>query len=113
VEGPNLTPSYGASCKPLALLTCKDVHPCRTCRATGFIDHAACGRCGGTGIAKIKRGSSIYCEPCSKSGKDHLPIMWRDPKTDPPPEPAPSPPPPPASTPKQETRRQRRARQSA
>lgn len=104
---------YGPSCKPLSLLRCQDVHPCRACNSVGYIDGEPCNKCNGTGIAKIRKGSVLYCEVCSKSGKDHLPIMQRDPKTDPPPEPKdPSPPPPAAST-KKQTRRERRKSQPA
>jgi hypothetical protein len=34
----------------------------------------------------MRKGSVLYCEVCSKTGLDHLPILQRDPKTDPPPE---------------------------
>jgi hypothetical protein len=89
VEGPALEPMFGASSKPFSLLTCKDTHPCRRCARTGFIDGLPCPSCNGTGIAEIRKGSLMYCpcKGCDKSGMDHLPIMQRDPATDPKPEP--------------------------
>lgn len=52
VRGPKLTPIYGSSCKPLALLRCDDVHPhgpmpegtacmCGVCHKTGIEGHPA------------------------------------------------------------------------
>lgn len=52
VRGPKLTPIYGSSCKPLALLRCDDVHPngpmpegtacmCGVCHKTGVEGHPA------------------------------------------------------------------------
>lgn len=88
-EGPDLVPMYGASTVSLKLLTCKGVHPCRFCEQTGFVGHAPCEKCRGTGVADLRKGSMLYCECCSKSGMDHVPIMRRDPKTDPKPDPEP------------------------
>lgn len=87
VEGPNLVLMFGASSKPLAQLTCADIHPCGRCRSKGYIDGKSCGKCKGTGISEIPRGSLCTCAVCHKSGVDHLPIMKRDPATDPKPEP--------------------------
>lgn len=50
VRGPRLTLAFGSSCKPLALLTCDDVHPngpmpegtaccCAACHKTGVEGH--------------------------------------------------------------------------
>lgn len=86
VEGPNLVPMYGASMEPLTLLKCQSVHPCKGCRGSGYVVGHPCPPCNGTGIGKIRKGSMLYCEVCSKSGMDHLPIMKRDPATDPKPE---------------------------
>ena len=79
-----LEPAFGSSCKPYALLTCKDVHPCLRCEANG------CEDCGGTGIAELPWGSSITCGVCWKSGKDSYRWLQRDPEKDPKPEPEPT-----------------------
>jgi hypothetical protein len=88
VPGPQLTPMFGSSGKALKLLKCTDIHPCRCFRANGVADRK-CELCGGTGVAEIPKGSRLYCpvDGCDKSGMDHLPIMQRDPATDPKPEP--------------------------
>lgn len=86
VEGPELVLMFGASSKPLALLTCHDVHPCGRCKAKGYLDGSPCGKCRGTGLSDIPKGSLCTCAVCHKSGVDHLPIMKRDPATDPKPE---------------------------
>lgn len=67
---PELELWFGASCKPLKLLTCADVHP------------------GGP----IPKGSSGCCgaEGCYQSGQDHHPALQRSPLTDPKPEPKPT-----------------------
>lgn len=115
VEGPHLVPMYGASMEPLATLKCTSVHPCKRCGSSGYINHVACERCRGTGIAEIRKGSMLYCEVCSKSGMDHLPIMKIDPATMPKPEPknVEPPPPTPAAAPSQTRKEKRKALQPA
>lgn len=61
---PHLVLIYGASCKPLAQLTCDDVHH-----------------------GPFPKGSACCCAVCAKSGKDHYKLLQRDPRTDPKPEP--------------------------
>ena len=93
VEGPGLVLMFGASSKPFAQLICSDIHPCKRCKSKGYIDGKACFKCRGTGLSDIPKGSLCTCSVCHKSGVDHLPIMKRDPATDPKPEPkAPAPP---------------------
>lgn len=81
---PPLELAFGSSCKPFALLTCQDVHPCIPCGGDG------CEECGGEGIGEIPWGSSLCCSICHKSGKDAYHWLQRDPATDPPPEPEPT-----------------------
>ena len=98
-----LEPAFGSSCKPYALLTCKDVHPCLRCEAKG------CDDCDGTGVAELPFNSSITCGVCWKSGKDHMRWLQRDPATDPGPEPEPTKMPEEPDVPQPLTRKQRRA----
>lgn len=67
---PGLILSFGSSNKPLALLTCADVHP----------------------RGPIPKGSTCCCAACDKSGVDDHPALRRDPRTDPKPDPKPKPP---------------------
>jgi len=75
-----LVPLFSQSCKPFALQTCKDVHPCRPCGGRG------CKLCNNSGVSKIRRGSAFCCMICHKSGKDHMralmpvPVIHPDPK---------------------------------
>lgn len=87
---PPLELAFGSSCKPFALLTCQDVHPCFGCAGEGYGGDEACGDCNGTGIGEIPWGSAICCSVCHKSGKDSYRWLQRDPATDPPPEPEPT-----------------------
>ena len=66
---PTLVLALGASCKAMRLLTCKDVHPCRRCRAKG------CAACENTGVGTIPKGSAICCAVCHVSGKDGHPAL--------------------------------------
>lgn len=61
---PRLTLCFGASCKPLAVLTCEDVHR-----------------------GPIPEGSGCCCGVCHGSGKDRHPAIVLDPRDIPPPEP--------------------------
>lgn len=94
-----LEPVFGASCKPYALLTCRDVHPHRPCDAKGCVD------CGFTGLSEIPFGTRFCCGVCWKSGKDHT-RQLRD--VTPPPDP-PEPYCPDGDAPP-ETRKQRRSK---
>ena len=67
----DLLPSFGQGNKPLAQLTCKDVHPCRNCSGLGFVldvvdflfrteagdpvYYVDCSECDGSGIGRLKR----------------------------------------------------------
>ena len=62
---PRLDLIFGASCKPLALLTCDDVHP----------------------HGPIPKGSICCCGTCHGTGIDGHPGLKRHPETDPKPEP--------------------------
>ena len=61
----HLVPCFGASCKPFNLLACHDIHPCHCRRPEG------CPECSFTGGGPIRKGSSLVCMVCHKSGKDH------------------------------------------
>lgn len=52
-RGPKLTPAYGSSCKPYAMLRCSDVH----------------------GPDGMPHGSSCVCGVCDRSGLDHVPLL--------------------------------------
>lgn len=62
---PRLVPCYGSSCKPMALLTCADVHP----------------------NGPIPKGSRCVCMAKHCTGIEGHPALQRDPVTDPKPEP--------------------------
>jgi hypothetical protein len=89
---------YGASNKALAVMTCRDIHPCRMCRGEGrtrlvvcpecpgdgcvacegrgvvtLPDADTCSACGGTGAGEIPKGSRCCCADCHASGLDHRP----------------------------------------
>ena len=81
-RAPGLVIIFGASCKPLATLTCDDIHH-----------------------GPIKHGSACCCGVCHQSGKDHYKVLQRDPRSDPKPEKKPG-----WAPKKRETRRERRAR---
>ena len=63
--GPRLVIAYGASCKPLALLRCDDVHP----------------------HGPMPKGTICCCAHCHETGIEGHPAFHRDPDTDPKPEP--------------------------
>jgi hypothetical protein len=87
-----LIPTFGQGNKPLARLTCKDVHPCRNCSGLGFIldlidflfrrtdgdpvYYIDCPGCNGSGVARLDRDyTSICCGVCYKSGRDSHPAL--------------------------------------
>ena len=89
---PRLIPMFSSSCKAFALQTCRDIHPCRTCKGDGYVDddnpmnplhRFECQKCRGTGVAAIPRNFRGVCMACHKSGKDHLRVLQR-PSTPPP-----------------------------
>jgi hypothetical protein len=80
-----LTITFGSSCKPLAVMTCADVHP------------------GG----EMPMGTTCVCGVCHQSGMDGHPDLVRNPIDDPKPEPKPK------STPKAKPNRRQRRRQQA
>jgi hypothetical protein len=50
------------------LLTCKDIHPCKSCRGVGL----KCEACGGTGAASLRGDlSPFFCVACDSSGWDY------------------------------------------
>ena len=54
--------AYGASCKPLKLLTCADVHPCRYCRGLGvYPSLACCLMCEGSGVGPMPVDTVCVC----------------------------------------------------
>ena len=100
LEGPKLFLIWGASCKPLKLLTCLDVHPCRWCRGRG----EGCLACEGTGVGPIPRGTVRTCAVCHQSGHEGHPAVRLDRADVPAPEPKPA-----ATTPKKKIRKERRS----
>jgi hypothetical protein len=81
---PRLVPYFGPSCKPMALLTCADVHP----------------------RGPMPKGSSGICMAKHCTGIEGHPALYRDPATDPKPDPKPSA----AKAKAKPTRRQKRRR---
>lgn len=80
-----LIPTYGSSCKPLPLLTCRDVHPCKVCRGVPLVIEwtdrlecpdcpgLSCVLCGGFGEVAIQRSAECVCESCGGSGVGAMP----------------------------------------
>ena len=65
VKPPKLIPTFGSTCKPLALLRCSDIHPCREC------DGGGCEACEGTGVGKLDGNLTKFCcGVCYRSGWD-------------------------------------------
>lgn len=69
IRGPRLTLDFGSSCKPLALLTCSDVHP----------------------RGPMPEGTRCCCAACHKSGVEGHPSLVVDVLPAPEPRPAPKP----------------------
>lgn len=90
VEGPNLLPMFGSSCKAFTQVECRDIHPCPRCKRNDFIGQSLCDKCNGTGLAEIPKGEYKVCmAKCHKSGLDHWKILQFNPKTDTPKDPPP------------------------
>lgn len=81
--------AFGSSCKALPLLTCKDVHPCPTCRGeTPVVEWEesiecpdcpgyVCFICRGVGAVIITHRVETVCEACDGSGVGPIPLGSR------------------------------------